>query len=93
LFDALFHVLPLGTELDRVEATPARGVEAPLAWEREAEELLAQAVGREPVLVQISTAKRLRDAAEAQARRAGSASVSRALVARVCGLPQEAEHA
>jgi chlorophyllide a reductase subunit Z len=36
LFDALFHILPLGTDLDRVEATP--GVtprEAPLPWESE----------------------------------------------------------
>src|SRR5690606_37678343 len=31
LFDALFNILPLGTELDKVEATPAR-VAAELPW-------------------------------------------------------------
>jgi chlorophyllide a reductase subunit Z len=93
LFDALFHVLPLGTDLDRVDATPARHAQPPLAWDGDAEALLAQAVGREPVLVQISAAKRLRDAAEAQARQAGAQRVTRELIARLSGHPQEAHRA
>jgi 3,8-divinyl chlorophyllide a/chlorophyllide a reductase subunit Z len=91
LFDALFHVLPLGTELDRVDATPARQREAPLPWDAPAEALLAEAVQREPVLVQISTAKRLRDRAETLAREAGAERVTRELMARVAGMPQEAD--
>ncbi|MDP5053178.1 MAG: chlorophyllide a reductase subunit Z [Congregibacter sp.] len=70
LFDALFHILPLGTELDQIDATPARRNEA-LTWDREAENLLEQQLEREPVLVRISVAKRLRDAAERRAREAG----------------------
>jgi chlorophyllide a reductase subunit Z len=48
------------------------------------------AVQREPVLVQISTAKRLRDRAESMAREAGAESVTRELMARVAGTTQEA---
>ncbi|WP_439107003.1 chlorophyllide a reductase subunit Z [Congregibacter sp.] len=70
LFDALFHILPLGTELDQISATPAR-LNEELAWEREAETLLEQQLEREPVLLRISVAKRLRDAAERRARDAG----------------------
>jgi chlorophyllide a reductase subunit Z len=33
LFDALFNILPLGTELDEIDATPSRLHEA-LPWER-----------------------------------------------------------
>ena len=76
LFDALFHILPLGTDLDRDRpATLARAgggsVEAPQPWDDDAEAGLAEIVARQPVLVQISAAKRLRDRAEHDARRAG----------------------
>jgi chlorophyllide a reductase subunit Z len=83
LFDALFHILPLGTDLDRVEATPARAVAANEThrWEDEAQRLLADLVAAEPVLVQISAAKRLRDRAERDARRAGEITVTAARVA------------
>ena len=79
LFDALFHVLPLGTELDRIQATPARSAET-LAWDDDASALLAERVTAEPVLVQISAAKRLRDRAEQHARKGGAARVSAAHV-------------
>jgi chlorophyllide a reductase subunit Z len=72
LFDALFHVLPLGTDLDQVDATPVRS----LAWDEAAQSQLAQAVQREPVLVQISAAKRWRDRAEQLARAKGAPRVT-----------------
>jgi chlorophyllide a reductase subunit Z len=77
LFDALFHVLPLATDLDRIEATPVRDAHGRnLPWHAEAQELLARLVQAEPVLVQISAAKRLRDRAELEARRAGDEAVT-----------------
>jgi len=70
LFDALFHILPLGTELDKVVATPARGhADSSLPWDAEAQAALSDYVAAEPMLVQISAAKRLRDLAEQTARR------------------------
>jgi chlorophyllide a reductase subunit Z len=81
LFDALFHVLPLGSDLDRIDATPARAAEA-TDWDDEAQALLGELVAHEPVLVQISAAKRLRDRAERDARRAGEDRVSAERVAR-----------
>jgi 3,8-divinyl chlorophyllide a/chlorophyllide a reductase subunit Z len=77
LFDALFHILPLGTDLDRVDATPARLREHDASpWDDDAEQLLADFVQTEPVLVQISAAKRLRDRVERDARVAGEARVT-----------------
>ena len=77
LFDALFHILPLATDLDRIDPTPARQVSDALPWEAEAQELLARLVQAEPVLVQISAAKGLRDRAERDARRVGEERVTR----------------
>ncbi len=72
LFDALFHILPLGTELDKVDATPARlAGTAELPWESEARRKLEDYVEAQPVLVRISAAKRLRDQAEQSAKAAG----------------------
>jgi len=72
LFDALFHILPLGTQLDQVEATLSRlaRVEA-LAWDDDASRQLEAYVEREPFLLRISAAKRLRDSVEHDVRLAG----------------------
>jgi 3,8-divinyl chlorophyllide a/chlorophyllide a reductase subunit Z len=75
LFDALFHILPLSSEMDKVDATPARGA-AELEWEAAAKAKLDAIVEAQPVLVRISAAKRLRDAAERAARRHGERIVS-----------------
>jgi chlorophyllide a reductase subunit Z len=75
LFDALFHILPLGTDLDRVDATPAR-LQNELPWSEEASERLAELVEAQPVLIRISVAKRLRDRIERAARHAGENSVT-----------------
>jgi chlorophyllide a reductase subunit Z len=75
LFDALFHILPLGTELDRVDATPAR-FQNELPWSDEASELLGELVESQPVLIRISVAKRLRDRIERAARHAGETRVT-----------------
>jgi 3,8-divinyl chlorophyllide a/chlorophyllide a reductase subunit Z len=84
LFDALFHILPLGTELDKAEATPAR-LHRELAWDEAAKSALDRRLEREPVLVRISAAKRFREAAEREARQAGEFLVTAARLAEALG--------
>jgi len=71
LFDALFNILPLGTEMDKVDRTPARVQSSikTMPWELEAQELLNKLISNQPVLTQISAAKKMRDEAEHEARK------------------------
>ncbi|MDO9707481.1 chlorophyllide a reductase subunit Z [Paracraurococcus lichenis] len=77
LFDALFHILPLATDMDRVDPTPARPAER---WEPEAQALLERHLEHEPFLLRISAAKRLRERAEREAREAGETRVTAARI-------------
>jgi chlorophyllide a reductase subunit Z len=62
--------------MDRAEATPSRLLEA-VGWDDDARSELDELVDKQPVLVRISAAKRLRDAAERAARDAGEKQVTR----------------
>ena len=76
LFDALFHILPLGTDMDKVDPTLARNTDATATpWDDKAQLRLHALIAGQPVLVQISAAKRLRDAAEQHAQAAGASTV------------------
>jgi len=68
LFDMLFNILPLGSEMDKAkDLTPSRLHDA-LTWSAEARELVEHLVEEQPVLVRISFAKKLRDDSERVAR-------------------------
>jgi chlorophyllide a reductase subunit Z len=92
LFDALFDILPLGTELDRVDPTPAR-LHEELPWRDDARATLDELLEAEPILVRISAAKQLRDAAERAARSAGETQVTADLVRKARAGVREAGHA
>ncbi|MDZ7627175.1 MAG: chlorophyllide a reductase subunit Z [Parvularculaceae bacterium] len=82
LFDALFHILPLSTQLDKVDATPSR-FHRELAWDADASAELERMIERYPVLTRISAAKALRDDVERAARSLGETTITRARLAAV----------
>jgi chlorophyllide a reductase subunit Z len=78
--------------LDKVDATPSR-LHRELAWTDAARQLLDDLVAAEPVLVRISAAKRLRDAAEKAAQLAGDDHVGIDRLPRLRGAAKEMEPA
>jgi chlorophyllide a reductase subunit Z len=81
LFDALFNILPLGTDLDRVEPTPTR-MAASCPWDDDAQKMFDEYLETEPCLVRISAAKQLRDRVERDMRQAGEDRVTAERIAQ-----------
>jgi 3,8-divinyl chlorophyllide a/chlorophyllide a reductase subunit Z len=85
LFDALFYILPLATDMDKVDASLTRTYRSnSLPWDQDAQKLVADYIKTRPVLIQISAAKEMRDRVEQDAEKAGEERITAARVKSSC---------
>jgi chlorophyllide a reductase subunit Z len=85
LFDALFYILPLGTDMDKVDASLTRTYRSnSLPWDQDAQKLVADYIKTRPVLIQISAAKEMRDRVEQDAEKANEERITAARVKSSC---------